>query len=244
VPRTAQEITSEHVAGLSQQDMAGYWWYRVRQGHVDAWLRRLRRPFSYLDFGCGTGGVLANVQATFAPEPALGLDGTQEAIDVARSRGLPVALADFRAPIDPGFRPDAVSCLDVLEHLEDPVQALRNLSACCEKGSTLVVTVPAMPSLHSSWDDVCGHQRRYTRRLLRRHLREGGFEPVRVRYAFSWCVPPAWVQRKLLRRAQKFEFPPVGPLMNRLMTWAGTAERRLGNPVPFGTSLVALARRR
>jgi len=200
-------------------------------------------PLDYLDFGCGTGGVLAAVIAEFAPRRALGLDGTQAAVDVAVSRGLPARLADFRGPLELDFRPAAITCLDVLEHLEDPVAALRHLAAAAAPGATLAVTVPAMPSLHSRWDDLCGHHRRYTRALLTEHLRAGGFRVERVRHVFSWCVPPAWVQRRLLRRVQEFEFPPVSAPVNALMTWAGQIERALGSPFPFGTSLVARARR-
>jgi SAM-dependent methyltransferase len=243
---TAREISDAHVASLSGADMSGYWWYAVRQAHVHAALARLapREPLAYLDFGCGTGGVLASVREVFLPEQALGLDGTQAAVDVACSRGLPARLADFRRPLELPFAPNAVTCLDVLEHLEDPVTALRHLAAGCTQAAGLIVTVPAMPGLHSRWDDLCGHHRRYTRRTLTEHLHEGGWEPGRLRHVFSYCVPPAWVQRRLLRRVQEVEFPPVSPLMNRLLTWAGGVERRLGSPLPFGTSLLAVARRR
>jgi hypothetical protein len=181
------------------------------------------------------------VIASFHPRLALGLDGTQAAVDMACSRGLPARYADFRAPLQIPFRPNAISCLDVLEHLEDPVLALRHLAEVASPDALLVVSVPAMPSLHSRWDEVCGHHRRYTRALLVDHLRQGGWDCGRVRHAFSYCVPPAWLQRRVLKRVQEMEFPPVSPLANRMLTWAGRLERSLGSPLPFGTSLVATA---
>ena len=123
------------------------------------------------------------------------------------------------------------------------VAALAALAQACAPDALLVVTVPAMPSLTSRWDEVSGHRRRYTRGLLRRHLREGGWTPGRTRYLFAYAVPPVWVQRRLLRRVQEFEFPDVSPLVNRLLTAAGAVERALGCPFPFGTSLLAVARR-
>jgi len=242
---TRTEITDEHLAGLSGADMSGYWWYAVRQAHLDAALAMRPAPHAmrYLDFGCGTGGVLAAVIARFAPQAALGLDGTQAAVDLAVARGVPAAFADFRAPLSLPFRPDTVSCMDVLEHLEDPVLALRHLTEVTTPDALLVVTVPALPSLHSRWDDVCGHHRRYTRALLAEHLRAGGWEPRRMRHVFSYCVPPAWLQRRVLKRVQEMEFPPVSPLANRLLTWAGSVERSIGSPFPFGTSLIATATR-
>lgn len=236
-----REITSDHVAQLSAADTSGYWWYAVRQAHVEAALRGLDGPLDLLDLGCGAGGVLDSLRRSLSPRRSYGLDGTQEAVDVARSRGLDAAYADFRQPLELPFAPTAVTCLDVLEHLEDPVLALRHLGQVAAPGARLVVTVPAMPSLHSAWDDACGHFRRYTPSLLREHLRAGGWRPERVRHAFSYCVPPAWWQRRVTKAVQEVEFPPVSPLMNRLLTWAGQAERLVGAPLPFGTSLVALA---
>lgn len=237
------EITDEHVATLSAADTSGYWWYAVRQAHVNAALASIDAPLRYLDFGCGAGGVLASVIERFGPEQAHGLDGTQAAVDVALERGLPAEYADFRAPLSLPFAPNAVTCLDVLEHLEDPVIALRHLAADTTDDATLIVTVPAMPSLHSAWDDLCGHFRRYTRATLVEHLEAGGWRPARVRHAFAYCVPPAWWQRRVTKAVQEVEFPPVSPLVNRALTVAGTVERWLGCPMPFGTSLVAVARK-
>ena len=238
-----QEISDAHVATIGAADLSGYWWYAVRQGHVQEALAPLlsRGELRYLDLGCGTGGVMSAVIASLQPRLALGLDGTQAAVDMACSRGLPARHADFREPLQIPFRPNAISCLDVLEHLEDPVLALRHLADVASPDAVLVVTVPAMPSLHSRWDDLCGHHRRYTRALLGQHLRDGGWRCGRMRHFFSYCVPPAWVQRSLLKRVQEVEFPPVSPLANRVLTWAGRLERGLGSPLPFGTSLVATA---
>ncbi|MGQ0552279.1 MAG: class I SAM-dependent methyltransferase [Planctomycetota bacterium] len=243
--RPGQEISAAHVASLSATDLSGYWWHTVRLAHVRAALAQLARSgeLRYLDLGCGTGGALAAVQAALRPAQALGLDGTQQAVDIAVARGLPVRLADFRKPLDLPFAPNAVTCLDVLEHLEDPELALRHLAQAAAPWAALVVTVPAMPSLHSRWDDLCGHHRRYTRALLTAQLLASGWRPVRLRHIFSYCVPPAWWQRRVLRRVQEVEFPAVSPLMNRALIWAGGLERVVGAPLPFGTSLLAVARR-
>jgi hypothetical protein len=153
-----------------------------------------------------------------------------------------VRRADFREPLRLSFAPDVVTSLDVLEHLEDPVGALRNLAAVAARGATLLVTVPAMPSLTSRWDEVSGHRRRYTRARLRAELREGGWCPLRVRYIFAFAAPGAWIERRLLRRVRAFEFPRVSRAPNALLGALGGLERRLGCPCPFGTSLFAVAR--
>lgn len=238
-----QEITSEHVAALSSVDDRDYWWSVVRREHVHRRVAAAVRAdgLRYLDLGCGTGGILGSIIASLSPLEALGVDGTQQAVDIARSRGLPARYADLRRPLELPFAPTVVTCLDVLEHVEDPVATLRHLRAAAAPGAHLVVTVPAMPSLWSEWDRLCGHHRRYTRRLLAEHLREGGWRPGPTRHLFSYCVPPAIWQRRVTRSVQTVEFPPVPPAVNGLLTALGRLERALGAPLPFGTSLLASA---
>jgi SAM-dependent methyltransferase len=215
----------------------------VRIAHAEKLLRRYapQRELAYLDFGCGPGDVTAELIARLAPEQALGVDGTHSALALAARHGVPVRYADFRLPLELPFAPNAITSLDVLEHLDDPERALRHLAAAAAPRAALVVTVPALPSLHSRWDDLAGHKRRYTRRALREALLEGGWRPERIRYVFAYAVPAAWAERRLLRRVRGFEFPRVSRLANALLAAAGHAERRLGAPFPLGTSLVAAA---
>ena len=239
-----QEISSEQVSEIEQLGL-GYWWYAVRCAHVDAAFQRARAKgeIRYLDHGCGPGFVTGHFIALHSPAEALGIDGTTEAVELARQRGVPVREFDLRQPLDLPFAPNLISSLDVLEHLEDPVGALRNIARAASPGAMLVATVPAMPSLFSKWDELSGHHRRYTRRSLREQLTEAGWRPHSIRYIFSYCAPPAWIQRRVLKRVQEFEFPQVSPLVNSLMSAAGHVERRVGSPLPFGTSLIAIAER-
>jgi len=237
-----REISAAHAAELDRLDL-DYWWLAVRVAHVEAVLRRLPAPFRYLDFGCGAATLTTRFIERFAPSQALGVDGTDQVLRTARERNVPVLRADFREPLRLPFAPDVVTALDVFEHLDDPVGALRNLAAAAAPGAALVVTVPAMPSLTSRWDDVSGHRRRYTRALLRGQLCAGGWLPLQIRYIFAYVVPGAWVERRLLRRVRTFEFPRVSGPLNTALTLLGGLERRLGSPCPFGTSLFAVARR-
>lgn len=242
-PLRGQEISATHASELDRLGL-DYWWMALRCAHVERALAGIAAPLRYLDFGCGAGTLTAHFIERLRPECALGVDGTEAALAAARARGVHARYADFREPLDLPFAPNAVTSLDVLEHLVDPVRALRHLADVAVAEATLIVTVPAMPSLTSRWDEVSGHQRRYTRRLLREQLREAGWSPRLTRYLFSFAVLPAFVERRLLRRVREFEFPPVSPALNRLLTGLGRIEQALALPFPFGTSLFAVATRR
>ena len=61
---------------------------------------------------------------------------------------------------------DLAVSLDVIEHLEDDVGALRELRRVVAPGGSLLVTVPAYPWLWSGHDEVNHHHRRYTQASL------------------------------------------------------------------------------
>lgn len=74
-------------------------------------------PASLVDFGCGSGAFLAEVQARGVK--CIGVDNSQHAVDLCRSRGLEVHPCDLRAP-DVGAlssRYDLATSFEVAEHL-------------------------------------------------------------------------------------------------------------------------------
>jgi SAM-dependent methyltransferase len=134
--------------------------------------------------------------------------------------------------------------LDVIEHLEDPVSALRQARGALEPGGRLVVNVPAHQFLWSAADVELGHQRRYTTRLLRQHLAAAGLQPILLTHVFSWLVPPVWLARRLLRPNEpSLGLDQTSPVVDRaamVLTWC---ERQLLGHVnlPLGTSILCVA---
>jgi 2-polyprenyl-3-methyl-5-hydroxy-6-metoxy-1,4-benzoquinol methylase len=151
-----------------------------------------------------------------------------EKVDVERS-------ADFAGLAG---RFDTVICLNVLEHVGDPLLALRNMRSALAPGGQLVLYVPHGQSLYSSLDEVLGHRCRYDRAMLERELAATGFELVRASFFNRAAVPGWWWNGKVLRRRsfsrvqlKLFDLAvPLLRLVDRLLPWRG-----LG--------LVAIARR-
>ena len=134
---------------------------------------------------------------------------------------------------------DSVVCINVLEHIEDHVAALRNMHELLEPGGHLALLVPAHAALYGDYDALDGHFRRYSRPLLRRLLGETGFE-VRSLYHFNAVGAAGWyAQYKLLRR-QIHGGGQFG-IMNRLLPYVRSAEARFRPPV--GLSLIAVCRK-
>src|SRR5690606_31237408 len=147
---------------------------------------------------------------------------------------------------------DLVLTLDVIEHLDDDVGALREVRRVLVPGGHVLAHVPGFPALWTDKDDLTHHRRRYWRRELLATIRAAELEPVHVGYLCAALMPAAlaraaWQrlvppppEQALAAVAQLYR-PPA--LLNRTLTALLSAESRLSRWLPFGTSLLCLARR-
>ncbi len=139
-----------------------------------------------------------------------------------------------------GERLDTAVCINVLEHIEDDVGALRNLHDVLEPGGHLVLLVPAHPSLYGTLDAVVGHVRRYDRGALVATGRAAGFEPRVCRYFNSLGAAGRYILGRVRRQQEtgegqvRFYDRWVVPLLAAL-------ERVV--PPPFGQSLIVIGRK-
>ena len=230
-----------------------HWWFRGRRRIVASLLHSLlggRKDLRLLEIGCGTGGMLPILGAHGR---VTGIDPSEEAIRYSRQRhGAQAELhrVDFPAEAPPGGGYDVVALFDVLEHLDDDVQALRRAASLLSAGGLLVATVPAHRFLWSPHDVINHHRRRYARRELRDRLRAAGLRVERVTY-FNMFLFPAVLLARMLRRGSaapregESDFKVVPGLLNAFLERLFGGERfllRLTN-LPFGVSLLAVARK-
>jgi glycosyltransferase involved in cell wall biosynthesis len=163
-------------------------------------------------------------------------------VDVARwDVTSPLTVAPARSALeDEALAFDTVVCLNVLEHVEADVQALRHMRACLRTNGRLVLLVPAHPLLYSPLDAEVGHYRRYSRPHLLSLLEEAGFGVERL-FAFNvWGLLGWWLNGRVLRRKRLpgGQLSMFGALSGGLI-WL---ERLLR--LPFGLSYIAIAQPR
>ncbi len=215
---------------------------------VDQALRRLR-PRRLLDVGCGRGNVTA-IATRHVPE-IIATDVAADAVAETRARlerhdGASAFVADILAgdwgdvPNDQRGPFDCVLLSEVLEHVEDDTGALDTCRALLAEEGSLLITVPADPTLWTALDDLVGHRRRYTKAELTSKLEATGF---RVRSFVNWGFPiTGWLQhRGATMRARRLEQQEPGgefpPLLRRLMPAASVAFRVLARIEPLFSSL-------
>ena len=141
-----------------------YWWHVAKRQLATRLLQsRFPAPGRLVEGGVGSARNLLEFRDL--GYEVTGFDVMPEVVEHARQRGLSdVRRHDLSEPWP--LEPDsirAVVLLDVLEHVDNPVQVLRNVSRILQPGGGIVLTVPAYPLLYSSWDERLGHRRRTPR---------------------------------------------------------------------------------
>jgi SAM-dependent methyltransferase len=243
-----QAMGSAHLNELIALDDS-YWWHVAKRELIARLLEaHFPPPGRVVEGGFGSGRNLREfLRMGYA---VTGLDALPEAVEHARQMGFSqVYCHDLTQPWP--LEPDstrAVVLLDVLEHVAEPVAALRHAAATLTAGGGVIVTVPACPRLYGPWDEHLGHYRRYTARLLRAQAQEACLRVERVTHWNSFSLPAAALVRTVerWRRGRKeAEFPRVPAWMNRMLLGCARAERwwlqRLA--VPAGLSLVGVLRK-
>jgi len=133
---------------------------------------------SILEFGAGSG-FLADIWRT-----ELGITPDCCEIDPLliseiKSRGL-VCFTDVNALPK---KYEYIYTSNVLEHIEDDENSLKDLYLALTSPGTLGIYVPAFPLLFSGMDVAVGHVRRYRRKELISKVRRAGFEVESCHYA-------------------------------------------------------------
>lgn len=142
---------------------------------------------SWLDFGCGNGGLVRHVRANTAAG-AVGYE--QGAIAAqAKAHGIPILSSDELDEQQPRF--DVITAIEVLEHTLDPIGELRRMRSLLRDGGLLFLTTGnAAPFAEKlpRWSYVVPeiHVSFFEPKTLEFALTAAGFSPAPSRAASGW----------------------------------------------------------
>src|SRR3954467_14442373 len=140
--QTAAVATYTH--GHGDEVLRAYRW-RSAENSAGYLLPALRPGLDLLDVGCGPGSITVDLAARVAPGRVLGVDVASAPLEQARELAARAgAQAEFRVgdvyalEVDDGSF-DVVHAHQVLQHLTDPVAALREMARVCRPGGVVAV---------------------------------------------------------------------------------------------------------
>ena len=221
-----------------------HWWWRARTEFVLSVLRRLqpRRGWeTILDIGCGDGLFFDQLSQFGDVE---GVESCPELVspdNIYRSR---IHVRPFDGDFQPQKRYSLVLMLDVLEHFENPVAALRHVVELLSEDGMLVVTVPAFMTLWTNHDVLNHHFTRYTRASFSEVAHESCLEVLEARYFYHWTCPMKLglaLAERVFRTNPELPSVPAG-WINEILYWISKVEQKTLSklPVPFGSSLIVV----
>ena len=227
-----------------------YWWFVARRVLAEELIANEvdgRKMARILDIGCGTG---ANMKVFARHGMAVGIDSSIEALRFCQMRGLQnVALSAVeKLPFDDGAF-DVITALDILEHTDDDLEALREIRRVARPAGMLLIAVPAYGFLWSEHDEALKHRRRYTAYELRNKLTITGYEVVRTSYFITTLFFPILALRIWQGLFKKSTHPKTS--LKILPAWLNDSliallwlERNILKwmNLPFGVSVIAVAR--
>lgn len=238
----------EHYGARYRELFERHWWWRAREAVILAALRA-HRPAggwrSSLDVGCGDG-LFFDALAGEGIECVEGVELAESLVPAASPHREHIHFAPFDSRFDPGRRYDLLLMLDVLEHLDDPLAALRHAARLLRPDGTLVATVPAFMALWTAHDRMNHHVTRFDAPTFAALAENAGFVVVESRYFFRWTALAKLAVRAAERVAPRQPAPPgipPAPINGALRVLSRLEEQLLGRlPLPFGSSLLVVAR--
>jgi len=220
----------------------------LQESHrYNQWIYSLLEPYLsgvVLDIGSGLGNVVSLFVRPQIEEVIL--SDCDENL-VAQLRKKPLTLRKYRVLLldvtqDETMKKfksekvDTITCINVLEHIKNDIDALRCMYGILKPGGKVVVLVPALEYLYGTLDFCHGHQRRYTQEALRMKMQSSGFHVESWRYMnifgiFTWFLAGRVLKQRDFSQKTCFHLDKIVPLLRKI-------ER--GFCLPWGQSLVMI----
>lgn len=216
--------------------------------NYNRWIYDNIKPFigrNVLEIGCGIGNI---TDYLITPGRKItGIDIEERFVEFSREKyknvpGVTIAAGDALNPSHtlPGQKFDTIVLLNVLEHIENDLEAVKYIFSMLEPKGRAVILVPAMKFAFGVLDKAVGHHKRYEKPEMIKMYRDNGFEIEKMFYmnwigAFGWAFNSRILRRKLIPGNQayimdKIFVPVLKPLENIIRP-------------PFGQSLIAIGRK-
>ena len=235
---------------IHQLQKEGWWFGTSRNKMVMSLLKKYDKEINshlILDIGSSEGAFLDYM--TTQNLNFYGIDIDEDAIRFCSERGLGelIKYGNIKDIPFPDNNFNIATALDIVEHIDDDLKAMNEISRILIKNGIALVIVPAYKWLWSKNDEAYHHQRRYTRKAFVKLAEKCNFTIKHWSY-FNFFLFPVFVMATMISKL----FPgrvktssvlkplpkPVNFLLKQVLNLETWIISKMGMKFPFGSSLI------
>lgn len=215
--------------------------------NYNKWIAASLKPYIVspaLEIGAGIG----NISEEFTELEELVLSDNDEYLvkklqkKFKNNKNITVEILDVASnftKVQQKFR--TVFAINVLEHIEDDIKALRNIHQLLSQDGKVVLLVPAKKFAFSELDRNLGHFRRYEKDELKKSLKTAGFKVSYISY-FNIVGLLSWLVRDRVTRDDAHLKISHVKIFDAIVPLLQFIEPKKN--LPMGISLIAVASRK
>jgi ubiquinone/menaquinone biosynthesis C-methylase UbiE len=145
--QAGSETAETYTHGHHESVLRSHEW-RTAENSAGYLLDRLEPGMDLLDVGCGPGTITIDLARRVAPGRVVGIDSAADAVEATRAAAVEAQVTGLEVRVDDVYGLDAddasfdvVHAHQVLQHLTDPVAALREMRRVLERGGRAAISV-------------------------------------------------------------------------------------------------------
>lgn len=207
-----------------------------------------------LDIGCGSGHYVLEILKS--KKEICAIDNSREMIELTNyllskngfsEKAMLADVCKIKLNQFENKKFDSVLCLDVIEHIENDISALKSIIPLLSPNGILILSVPAIKRLYGKRDKHIGHYRRYSKKELKNKLSQNGFKIKKIFYWNFIGLIPFFIFEKILHLKINENFRYKKTATNKIINfllknWLTKIENHI--PMPIGLTLVSICEKK
>ena len=152
-------------------------WFKHRNEIILATMKKIPFAKNFADVGGGNGLQVKFLSENLPGKSIFLVEPAYRGCLNARKRNVEEVYNIFARDFSfTDFNVNGIGLFDVVEHIEDDVKFLKEISSMVEKGTRIYLTVPAYNWLWSDVDDYSKHFRRYNGKMIFQLAKNAGLK--------------------------------------------------------------------
>ena len=222
------------------------WWYLGRRDLLDKILLSTKRKYhNALDLGCGIGTNYELISKY--SNNVFGIDISEIAIQFCKQKNYKELYLSDINELKMHNKFDLIVCMDVLEHIENDINALKKIKSLMLPGGMLFISVPAHKYLWNNNDLFSKHIRRYNIKEIKDKISNCNLAIIIISYWNQFMFIPFLIYKIIMFNNKTYKarnnLTIIPEKLNILLYWIIQKENKmiLKGYIKNGVSIICLA---